>query len=120
MQRLTVPATDGRAGPYDVPPINSGQPRLYALLAVEVEPGKIVYFHLELDHVPGACTIELDQDTEEIHSWKHLDPIAYAPRGPMRIHATLTGTVVSDRPDYRPPTRTNTSTDRPALPETPR
>jgi hypothetical protein len=113
--RLMVPGL--QPGPYTPPPI--AEPRLYALLAVEVEPGKIVYYHLELDPIPGACTIEAEQDTYEVRSWEYLNPVAYVPRGPMRIHATLSGTVVSDRPDYRPPARTHATVDQRALPEPP-
>lgn len=83
---------------------------MYALLAVEVKPGHIVYYHLELDHEPGACTIDMER--EEYDSGILLGPALF---GPWHVTATLSGTVVSDRPDYRPPARTAAATT-PALP----
>jgi hypothetical protein len=104
-ERLIIPGTDGRSGPYDVPPINSGVPRLYALLAVEVAPNKIAYYHLELDHAPDACVIDMERNAPEVTVvGDFLSPIREF--GPWHINARISGTVVSDRPDYRPPTRT--------------
>ena len=101
-ERLSIPAPGDR--PYDVPPIG-GEPRLYALLAVEVKPGMIAYYHLELDHTPGACTIDMDREPLELlHPADVLSPLR--PAGSWHVNATISGTVVSDRPDYRPPTRT--------------
>lgn len=101
-ERLIIPGTDGRSGPYDIPPINSGVPRLYALLAVEVAPNKIAYYHLELDHVPDACVIDMEREPEEFVT---ADLLQFQSYGPWHISARISGTVVSDRPDYRPPTR---------------
>jgi len=107
-ERLTIPP----ATPYTVPPINDTQPRLYALLAVEVAPGKIVYYHLELDHEPGACTIDMDREPTDTVSDDLFSQQFY---GPWHINATVSGTVVSDRPAYRPPNRT-TAVQQPVLP----
>jgi hypothetical protein len=112
-ERLTIPELPGNpGGPYTPPPIG-GEPRLYALLAVEVKPGHIVYYHLELDHTPGACTIDMDRDVEPIYSAEMLAPIHLF--GPMHIEARISGTVVSDQPDYRPPTRAPSRIDEDAL-----
>lgn len=91
------------------------EPRLYALLAVEVKPGFIAYYHLELDHTPGACTIEATREDDPVHVADMLDPLRYQTPGPTRITATISGTVVSDRPDYRPPARTPSRIDESAL-----
>lgn len=107
MEALRISAGYGAPG--------DAEPRLYALLAVEVQPGKIVYYHLELDHVPGACTISIEQDTEALHTAEQLEPIRYTVTEPTRIEATISGTVVSDRPDYRPPARTPARIDENAL-----
>lgn len=103
-ERLEIPNPRRGNGPYTPPPLG-GEARLYALLAVEIEPGHIFYYHVELDHEPGACTIDIDRNTEDIHVGEYLDPIRRLDLGPIHITATLSGTVVSDRPDYRPPTR---------------
>jgi hypothetical protein len=102
---LTVPDDNYRHGDRFTPPPLGAEPRLYALLAVEMTPGHIAYFHIELDHTPGACTIDLDQDTEDVHSLEYLNPIARVPSGPTHITAALTGTIVSRAADYRRPTR---------------
>lgn len=101
-ERLEIPGpTIGRnQGP---PYFGDPQPRLYGLLAVEVAPGKIVYYHLELDHEPGACTIDMNREPVDAVTADPLQPQFY---GPWRINATIRGTVVSDQPDYRPPART--------------
>lgn len=105
---------DSPRGSYGAPPPGP-PPRLYALLAVEVAPSKIVYYHLELDHHPGACTIQMDRDDDDYPtSADLLDPIRYT-FAPWRINATISGTVVSDQPDYRPPARTDATVSR-ALP----
>lgn len=76
------------------------------MLAVEVAPQNVVYFHLELDHVPGACTIEMDRDSPEpIYAWEYLEPLAYARPGPTHITATISGTLVSREQHWRPPAR---------------
>jgi hypothetical protein len=103
-ERIMIPGPFGTAGgPYAPPPLG-GEPRLYALLAVEMKPGHIAYFHLELDHAPDACTIDMERDTEDVSVLGALETCRLY--GPTHINATLSGTVVSDRPDYRPPTRT--------------
>lgn len=98
-ERLVIPNPATGSSP-------GGEPRLYALLAVEVEPKKIVYYHLELDHEPGACVIDMSRDAPDLLD----EPLAHAFYGPWRIRAQISGTVVSDRPDYRPPTRTDSTT----------
>lgn len=71
-----------------------------------MKPGHIVYFHLELDHTPGACTIDMERDDPEgLYSFESSIPTRFL-HSPMHIDATISGTVVSDRPDYRPPART--------------
>lgn len=105
-ERLTIPPEPDATARFEMPPINDPQPRLYALLAVEVAPNKIVYYHLELDHTPGACTIDMDREPLDAVA---DDLLAAQFFGPWHINATISGTVVSDRPDYRPPTRTTTT-----------
>jgi hypothetical protein len=101
--RLSIPPDD-----RDYPSAPDGShPRLYGLLAVEVEPGRIAYYHLELDHCPAACVIEMERDTADIHAWDSAKPLRSLDLGPTRIRATISGTVVSDRPNYRPPARTD-------------
>lgn len=102
-ERLSIP--DGAYGgrPYR-PPLPGGEPRLYALLAVEAKPRQIVYFHLELDHHPGACTIDLDREAEQVNSFGDLDPVRLL-HGPTHVTATISGIVVSNDPGYRPPYR---------------
>lgn len=108
--RIEIPPVNP-GGPYTPPPLY-GEPRLYALLAVEAAPGHIVYFHLELDPHPGACVIDMDRGyPEAMFPGEVLSPSMY---GRPRITAHLSGTVVSDRPDYRPPTRA-TPTAPPAI-----
>lgn len=108
-ERLEIPGP--AAGRNQGPPyFGDPQPCLYGLLAVEVAPGKIAYYHLELDYDPGACTIDMDREPRDFITDDLLQPRMF---GPWRISATIRGTVVSDRPDYRPPTRV---TPQPALP----
>jgi len=118
-ERLSIPEPPGaRGGPYAPPPVG-GEPRLYALLAVEIRPGAIAYYHLELDHTPGACTIDMDRpEPEVIYPADALSSIRLA--GTAHISATISGTVVSNRPDYPPPTRTPASVDENALTGDPR
>ena len=115
---MTIPDADGRGrtnGPRMVPPLPGGEPHLYALLAVEVKPGYILYFHLVLDQLPGACTIDIDQDSEPVVSAEYLAPLSYVHTAPAHIQATVSGTVVSRDRDYRPPTRTPSTTGMPEL-----
>lgn len=116
-ERLTIP----RPAPFTgQPPGIGSEPRLYALLAVEIEPGYIAYYHLELDHFPGACTIEMTRDDDPIYIADQLEPLRYIHTAPMHIDATISGTVVSQEQHYRPPTRTAAHLgDTPALPAAP-
>jgi hypothetical protein len=96
---------------YQLPPVDDGESRLYALLAVEVKPGHIAYFHLELDHTPGACTITMDRE-EEPDVVGLLDSLRYRAAAPIHIQASISGTCVSQEQDYRPPARTEATVGR--------
>lgn len=106
--RMTIPPP--RPGFFTGEPLGDARPTLYALLAVEFEPGKIVYYHLELDRWPGACTINVDRDTLDVAYEPGLERTLYAP---CHVEATISGTVVSQDPGYRRPTHAeSTATPR--------
>jgi hypothetical protein len=79
-----------------------------------MKPGYIAYFHLELDHTPGACTVDMTHDTDTVHAADFAEPLRYISAGCTHIEAHISGTVVSERPDYRPPARTRATAGAPA------
>lgn len=58
-------------------------------------------------------------EPEPIHSWEYLQPLAYMPKGPPHISATISGTCVSQDPGWRPPARTDATIGDRGLPAAP-